>query len=224
MDPAPPIPRRQAGFTFVELLLAIALGALVAGILAAMLHGLLVAGAGQSSRLQGPHAARRALTTLAREAACAFPPPGAELAAVELATSTEPGKPEVRLAFYAPVAAEQARAGTAYDLHHVVYEVHRQEEGRRVLQRISAPCSGPFTNTYVTNPLLAGHFSLEIAAVTNDAIHAAWPLPDAESSHLPSSLRLTLLLPQTAPLQTEALIQAAAGMPSPVRSPAGEEK
>jgi type II secretory pathway pseudopilin PulG len=223
MDLAPPSPRRQAGFTFVELLLAIALGVLVAGILAALLHGLLAAGEGQARRLQGPHAARRALLTLSREIACAFAPPGAEQAALELTTSTEPGKPEVRIAFSAPVASEPSGAGTAYDLHQVVYEVHRQEEGRRILQRISAPCAGPFTNAFVTNPLLTGRFSLEIAAVTNDVVHAAWPLPDAEPSHLPSALRLVLELPQAAPIQIEALIQAAAGLPARTQPPAAAE-
>ena len=39
---------RPSGFTFVELLLALALGALVAAILGALIHGLFSAGAGQA--------------------------------------------------------------------------------------------------------------------------------------------------------------------------------
>ena len=47
-------PNRSPGFTFVELLLALALGALVAAILGTLVHGLFAAGEGQSGRLRGP--------------------------------------------------------------------------------------------------------------------------------------------------------------------------
>ena len=79
---------RQTGFTFIELLLALALGTLVAVILAALVHGLIVAGAGQSSRTRGPFAARAALRTLSREISCAFAPPVKDLAPLRLSTST----------------------------------------------------------------------------------------------------------------------------------------
>ena len=44
---------RPSGFTFVELLLALALGALVAAILGTLVHGLFTAGEGQAGRLRG---------------------------------------------------------------------------------------------------------------------------------------------------------------------------
>ena len=47
---------RRSGFTLVELLLSIALGVLVAAVLAALIHGLLAAGEGQAARLRGPRA------------------------------------------------------------------------------------------------------------------------------------------------------------------------
>ena len=53
-----PLSSRRRGFTFVELLLAIVLAVLVAGILALLLRTLLAAGTGQAARLRGPFAAR----------------------------------------------------------------------------------------------------------------------------------------------------------------------
>jgi hypothetical protein len=209
----------------VELLLAIALGVLVAGILAALIHGLLVAGNGQTARLRGPVAARAAVRTLSREIACAFAPPVKNLAPLQLAASTEPGQPEVRLAFYAPVPSEPALAH-GYDIDQITYEVMSVGDGRRELRRISAPCSGPLTNAPVTNLLLSGRFSLAIEAVTNGVGRADWPPPKTAQLLLPPSMRLTLELPGEAPLRTEVLVQTANGIRSPVerKNPDPEEK
>ena len=199
----------------VELLLAIALGVCVAGILAALIHGLLSAGDGQSARLQGPVAARAAVRALSREIACAFAPPVKDLAPMQLSTSTEPGKPEVRLDFYAPVPAAAALAH-GYDIEQVAYEVWRIDSGLRELRRISVPCSGPYTNAPVTNWTMSGRFELAIEAVTNGAALAEWPPPGAREPRLPPSLRLSLRQPGEAPVQTEVLVQCATGIRSPV--------
>ncbi len=206
---------RQAGFTLVELLVAIALGVLVAGILATLIHGLLAARSGQSSRIHGPLAARAALRSLSREISCAFAPPVKDTPPLELVTSTEPDKPVVALTFYAPVPAEPI-AGSGYDIEQVTYEVFPVGPGQRELRRISAPCSGPFTLAPVTNRLLNGNFTLAIEAVTNGTAHAEWPPSQAEQPFLPTSMRLLLTLPGESPVQTEVLIQAANGIRSPI--------
>ena len=216
---SPPPSRRPTGFTFVELLLALALSAVVAAILAALLHGLLVAGEGQSARARGPYAAKNALRQIARDAACAFAPPVADLKPMELSTSPDPAQPEIRLAFYVPAPADTAWRH-AYDIHRVIFEVRRQPDGLRELQRIAAPCSGPFTNTFTTNRIFAGPFTLAIAAVSNDIPHAEWPPPGETSPALPASLLLSLQWKdQPDPFQTEALIQTAHGIRSPVERP-----
>lgn len=211
---------RNPGFTFVELLLALALGAIVAAVLAALVHGLFVAGAGQSSRVRGPFAARAALRALAREVSCAFAPPVKDLAPMGLATSSDPGQPEVRLSFFVPVPAAPPPGG--YDIHQVSYEVVRVGGARRELRRIAVPCSGPRTNAPTTNLLLQGRFSLAIEALTNATPHAEWPPAKAEQPGLPSSLRLALALDGAEPLRTEALIQAAAPLRSPLERRAAE--
>lgn len=203
---------RPSGFTFVELLLALALGALVAAILGLLVHGLFSAGNSQAARLRGPFAAQAALRTLAREISCAFAPPVKDLAPLRLSASTEIGKPETILAFYVPVPAP-----LGYDIEQVTYEVAPTRGPLRELRRISAPCSGPLTNAPVTNLLFEGRFALAIEAMTNGTACAAWP-PDQtqDKPTLPASLRLTLSLDGQEPFRTEVLIQTAAGIQSPI--------
>ncbi len=213
---------RAPGFTFVELLLALALGALVAAILAALVHGLLSAGEGQAARANGPFAARSALRTLSHEISCAFSPPVQDLAPLQLSTSTEVGKPEVVLSFYAPVPAEPRILG-GYDIHHVTYEVSPTRDGQRALQRISSPCSGPLTNAPVTNRLFEGRFVLAIEAMTNGTACAEWPPGEnGEKPVLPASIRLSLSMPGEELLQTEVILQAATPIRSPVERKAAE--
>ncbi len=203
---------RLSGFTFVELLLALALGAMVAAILGVLVHGLLSASGSQAARLSGPFAARAALRTLAREISCAFAPPVEDLAPLRLAASTEIGKPQVVLSFYVPVPGP-----LGYDVEQVTYEAAPTRRDRYEIRRISAPCSGPYTNAPVTNLLFEGRFTLAIEAVTNGTPCAEWPPPQTQDKPtLPASLRLTLTMPGQEALQTEVLIQAAAGIRSPV--------
>ena len=224
MSPAHPNVRRN-GFTLVELLLSIALGVLVAGILATVLHGLLSADDAQGKRLRGPFAARAALRSISREITCAFAPPVKDLAPLLLSNSTEPGKPEVQLVFFAPVSAAPYFAH-GYDIEKVTYQVIQQRKGQKKLLRISVPCSGPATNAPVTNLLFTGSFTLSMEAITNGTARTEWPPKKMENPTLPTSMRLTLSLPREAPLQTEVLLQAATGIRSPIDRPqaAPEEK
>ena len=215
-SPAPST--RTAGFTMVELLLAIALGVLVAGLLAALIHSLWTARESQAGRARGPQAARAALRVLSREIACAFAPPVKGLVPLKIETSTEPGKPETVLAFYAPVPADGFTDGR-YDIAQITYEVARDGAGLRELRRIAVPCSGPGTNAPVTNRLLNGRFTLAIEALTNGTAQAAWPPPNAEAPVLPGSLRLSLAWQGEPSIQTEVLIQAAHGISSPIERP-----
>ena len=211
--------RPCAGFTLVELLLATVLAVLVAAILAALIHGLLTAGDSLAGRVRGPFAARAALRALSREAACAFAPPVEELAPLQLGVSTEPDQPRVQLVFYAPVPAATGLIG-GYDLEQITWRVQPFADGHRELQRISVPCSGPFTNVPTTNLWLAGPFELAIEAVTNGTGLAVWPPPGMDPPALPPALRMTLAWPGEAPLHTEVLIQTANGLRSPVERPA----
>jgi len=218
LNPAPSS-SRQAGFTMVELLLALSLGVLVAGILGALIHGLLTAGEGQTSRIKGPYAARFAVRTLSREIASAYAPPVKDLAPLQLSTSTEPGKPSLLLSFYTPV---QASIGA--DIEQVTYAVESIGKGNHELQRISVPCSGPYTNLPTTNRLLSGRFTLVVTAIEEENALAEWPPSQATETDLPASMHLSLTLSGENPIETEVLIQAALGVSSPLeREPASVE-
>lgn len=203
---------RPAGFTFVELLLALALGALVAAILGTLVHGLFAAGEGQSGRLRGPFAARAALRILARELACAYAPPIEDVPPLELSVSTEVGQPETVLSFYVPVPGP-----LGYDIVQVTYEITPTRGAQREWRRISAPSSGPYADAPVTNVLFTGPFALTVEILSEEVVHPVWPPPQGETKPgLPSSARLTLALPGQKPQQTEVLIQAATGIRCPI--------
>lgn len=205
-------PSRRAGFTLVELLLAMALGVLVAAILGALIHSLLSAGEGQFSRTRGAYAARSALRVLSRDLACAYAPPVKELQPMELSTSTEPGKPLLLLSFYAPV-----NGPVGPDMEQVTYAVEPAGRDGHALQRISSPCIGPGTNAPVTNSLLTGRFTFSAEAIVDGEPVAVWPQPGDTETGLPRSMRLTLNLQDSDPMETEVLIQTANNIPSPLK-------
>ena len=210
---------RPAGFTFVELLLALALGALVAAILGTLVHGLFAAGEGQSGRLRGSFAARAALRILSRELACAYAPPAEDVPPLQLSVSTEVGQPETVLSFYVPVPGP-----LGYDIEQVTYEIAPTRGAQREWRRISAPCSGPFADAPVTNVLFTGSFSLIVEILSEEVAHPVWPPPQGETKPgLPASVRLTLALPGQAPRPTEVLLQAATGIRCPIERAAADE-
>jgi hypothetical protein len=142
------------------LLLALALGVLVAATLAALIRGLLAGGEGQAARFQGPVAARAAMRDLSRDIACAFAPPIENLAPLTLKPVSDDGKSGVELSFFVSTVMADSFMGLGYDIEQVTYRLARGVDGRSEILRISAPCSGPATNAPVTNRLLAGRFDL----------------------------------------------------------------
>lgn len=204
-------PTRRAGFTLVELLLAMALGVLVAGILGALIHSLLSAGESQLSRTRGPYAACAALRALSRDLSCAYAPPVKDLQPMELSTSTEPGKPLLLLSFYTPV-----NGPVGPDIEQITYTVEAAGRDQHVLQRISSPCIGPNINAAVTNSLLIGRFALLAEAVADGELLPVWPPPEDNGAGLPCSMRLTLTLRDQDPMETEVLIQTANDISSPL--------
>lgn len=221
---------RRGGFTLVELLVAIALGALVALILAALLHGLVHSEQVQTRHLEGPVAARSALLRLARETSCAFAPPNPQITPLSLELSSEWGGPELRLAFYLPVPSRAPQLPGFYGVEKVAYEV-RTVEGAvgakgapvRELVRISSPCAGPRENDGLKTTLLRGAFNLVVRVPeaegerTVDSMAETWP-PAGEKSGkggidgqppLPPSLWFSIRLPGQDAIETEALVHCA---------------
>lgn len=219
--PYPPRKSPDGGFTFVELLLALALGVLVLATLGLLLRSLFVSGEMQAERLGGPFAARRALRSLSREISCAFAPPAENVVPLSLSSSTEPGKPALLLSFYLPVPSPDFPG--AYDVHRVEYRVVSAEPGKRDFLRISSPCSGPATNAPSTNLIFRGRFSLSAEVSDDGKSHPQWPPADEPAAGLPDSVALSLLLHgRDEPMQTEALVHSASVVRSPVERPRTE--
>ena len=214
---------RRDAFTLVELLLAVALGAMVAAILAAILHGLVRSDRAQTRHLAGPVAARAALLRMAREVSCAFAPPGTgnadpDGAPLSLSRSVagEPGEAELRLAFYLPIPSRAPQLPGFYGVERVTYEVRPVPGGGagRELLRMSVPCSGPRTNDVRKTTLLRGNFKLSVRAGgdagTDDPSDGIWPPESATAAGagaaLPESLRFSILLPGDETVETETLL------------------
>lgn len=221
---------RRGGFTLVELLVAIALGSLVALILASLLHGLVRSGQVQTRNLEGPVAARTALLRLARETSCAFAPPNPQITPLALELSAEWGEPELRLAFYLPVPSRTPQLPGFYGVEKVSYEVRTVdgeggEKGApvRELVRISSPCAGPRANDERKTTLLRGPFSLVIRVpgedgdISGESAAETWPPAKAVGGKdasdgqppLPPSLWFSIRLPGQDAIETEALVHCA---------------
>lgn len=227
---------RRGGFTLVELLVAIALGSLVALILASLLHGLIRSEQVQTRYLEGPVAARSALLRLARETSCAFAPPDSQITPLSLDLSAEWGEPELQLAFYLPVPSRAPQLPGFYGVERVAYEVRTVggEAGTkgapvRELVRISSPCAGPQANDELETVLLRGPFTLVIRVSgaegdnSGDSMAETWPPPKAASGKdasdgqppLPPSLWFSIRLPGQDAIETEALVHCAHVLPPP---------
>ncbi len=228
--PARPCARNGEGFTLVELLLAVALGSLVALILASLLHGLVIGERGQSRILEGPVAARSALLRLARETACAFAPPDPQTTPLALELPDEPGGPEVRLSFHLPVPSRAPQLPGFHGVEKVRYEVRavsgaRAEGGMpvRELVRISSPCAGPLANDERKEVVLRGPFALSVrvsggdGGQSGDSTSGTWPPAGAGAGKdggngqapLPPALWFSIRLPGQEAIVTEALVHCA---------------
>lgn len=219
----------RGGFTLVELLLAVALGSLVAMILAALLHGLIGGERAQTRHLEGPLAARSALLRLARETACAFAPPDPDITPLALELPTGEGEPELRLAFYLPVPSREPRLPGFYGVEKVTYEVRVVGGGGekgvpvRELSRISAPCAGPRADDGRKTVLLRGAFNLAVrvpdaeGGTAGGSMAETWPPGgegggeggDGKQPPLPPSLRFSVRLPGQEAVETETLVHCA---------------
>lgn len=225
---------RFGGFTLVELLVAVALGSLVALILASLLHGLVRSDRIQTRHLEGPIAARNALLRLARETACAFAPPDPKITPLSLELPTDWGEPELRLSFYLPVPSREPRLPGFYGVERVVYEVRTLEgtgtNAVRELVRLSSPCAGPQADDRRKTTLLRGPFQLAVRVPDAEggkrdaSMSETWPSgekggggsgEDNEQPPLPPSLWFSIRLPGQEPIETETLVHCAHVLEAP---------
>ncbi len=153
--------RGREGFTLVELLAAVGIGAGTAVALAGLSWGVVRLAEGQSARGR-TWRAEAVLHRMAQDFSCAYAPPTREGdEPVFLAErSTEAGEAEGRLVLWRP--EERAAWSETYGVRRVAYEWRKSgKRGGRVLTREERPSSGPGTNFPVKEVLLEGDFSME---------------------------------------------------------------
>ena len=218
-------------------MVAVALGSLVALILASLLHGLIRSDRAQTQHLEGPVAARSALLRLARETACAFAPPNPKIVPLTLETSDEWDMPELSLSFYLPVPSRVPGLPGFYGVEKVTYEVRPVEDGgggnpsapMRELVRISSPCAGPRADDKRKATLLRGPFTLVVRVPGAEegkpdaSMAETWPPPgkprgkggDSGQPPLPPSLWFSIRLPGQDAIETEALVHCAHALEAP---------
>ena len=214
--------RRSGGFTLVELLLAIALSSVVAAILAAAIHALVVANRTEAARQAGPAAAHAALLRVAEEVSMAYRPPVAPggRPVFSVSRSLDPAEPEIVLSFFAPVPEENAPPPFRYDIAEVAYAVQIVRPHVRELRRISHPCSGPEVEMPRTNVLLRGDFRFDAQVLAEGGAHETWPPEgkrgaeegDDAPEELPPAVRLSIAADGEEAVASDVLIQAAHGI------------
>lgn len=153
--------RGREGFTLVELLAAVGIGAGTAVALAGLSWGVVRLAEGQSARGRAWRA-EAVLHRMAQDFSCAYAPPTREGdEPVFLAErSTEAGEADGRLVFWRP--EERAAWSETYGVRRVAYEWRKSgRKGGRVLTREEWPSSGPGTNFPLKEVLLEGDFSME---------------------------------------------------------------
>lgn len=209
-----PFFRQAAGFTMVELVLAIGLSSILLVILASCIHVLIVTNGIQAGQQKGIYAMHDALRVLMRDAGSAFLPPVEDLEPFRLEVSRDPLLPETLLAFYAPVPDDQLPSPHAYDIAQITHIIRQHSSRQREWLRITTPCSGPYTNTPQTNLLFRGAFRFSAQVLEKgQVLHEAWPLL-LGATNLPPALRITCTLDGEDPVTTDVLIQAAHGIRS----------
>lgn len=250
---SPPPSAPSAAFTFVELLCALALTAIVALLLAALLHALVRLSVIQDATLSGPLAARTVLLRIAAEAGAAYAPPtpipegnesrpgGTWPAPSTAATnpppfsldrSDDPAQPRTSLSFLLPVPLGDPTLPGFFTLHRVTYLDRPSPPPARTrdLLRLSSPLLGPDASTVTTQLLFRAPFRLDLTATPppspgrSPAPSSIWPLPPPaqgrsptnqppSSPPLPSTLTLTLTLPDAPPLTLTTPIHATYSLP-----------
>lgn len=148
------------GFTLVELLAALGIGAATALALAGLVWGVGRLAEGQSGR-ERVWRAERALQRMGQDLACAWAAPVEEgESAFSAGVSAEAGEAEGRVEFWRP--EERAVWSEMYGVRRVAWEWRKAGKGRRVLERKEWRSAGAGTNEPVREVVLEGDFSMRM--------------------------------------------------------------
>lgn len=192
-----------AGFTLIELVLALAIAVLVAALAWSLLFTTTDTVERQQDAARGPQAAARAMDLLAEDLTHLFIPAGDEACAPALRAA---GDEPFELSFCRMQASGSTRELPWTEPRAIVYRVGGGDSFTAALLRVSATLSG--VERVETNVLVERIESLRVEFSDGAAWHAGWPPPEGGDLK-PRVARVELRLPgRIEPLSAEYWLPA----------------
>jgi prepilin-type N-terminal cleavage/methylation domain-containing protein len=189
-------PQGEAGFTLVELLLALFLFALVAGVVFAAFAAVASGVEKGRQHIELYRVGRVALLRMAQEVGAAMPPPAGSATGFQGKKNADGGAGRDRIDFLTIPYRRYSDKVPSYELCHVAYYVADNAQGKTALFR-EEDCSGeederrgPATRLELTD-LAVG---LEITYYDAAKDYEEWPPLRDDQSLLPCRVRLALTL------------------------------
>ncbi|OQW97145.1 MAG: hypothetical protein BWK77_02550 [Verrucomicrobia bacterium A1] len=165
--------------TLIEVVLAIAIAALVVTLVFSIYHTVTVTLRRQQERQAGPAAAAAAAQQLARDLACTFIAWNDEAMVFALSPTNEA---DSEISFCTAVLPDGETDPRWFELQRVVYRVATDPAHERALTRESRPLVGPATmSPPVTNYLAMGIEQFRVTAYDGTNWSESWPVPGASA-------------------------------------------
>ena len=189
-------PQRDAGFTLVELLLALFLFAFIAGVIFAAFAAVASGVEKGRQHIELYHVGRVALLRMAQEIGAAMPPPAGSAVFFQGKKNADGGTGHDRIDFLTIPYRRYSDKVPSYELCHVAYYVADNTQGKTALFR-EEDCSGEederrehATRLELTD-LAVG---LEMTYYDAEKDYEEWPPNRDDQSLLPCRVRLALTL------------------------------
>ncbi len=198
----------RSGMTLIETLLALAITALVLGLIYSIYHTTLTVVNDQQTRVHGPIAAMRALEDLSRSLACSLQLSTTEDPAFELKPPQPPRDKSSTLTFLTATARSNDDLQW-YDILSVIYRVGTEAEEAGILFCETQEITGPSAELPpVTNIVLRGVEQFHAELFDGHEWLDEWP--DRETPEMPQGARLSIKLKDSdqPPFLTEVFIPA----------------
>ena len=193
--------------TLIELILSIAIAALLVTLVFSVYHTVSLTMQGQDERRRGAEAAAGAVRQMARDITCTFAPKSDEMCKFSL--EKDPAAPiATRLSFCTAILPDNEADRRWFELHRVIYRVGIDTKNSTTLFRENQPLVGPGAIAApVTNILVNGVESFNVTVYDGAEWKDEWTSLDA----LPRAARIELTARYgagTKTFQAEVLIPA----------------
>ncbi len=201
----------RKAFTLIEVLLAISIAALVAGLVFSLYH--MAAGilGDREDRKRAETSAVRALQQLSRDLAGSLHADMYEACDFELSVADHPVSGSARLSLCTTVMPYPEDDLRWHEVHHVVYQMEISGPDNHRLIRVHQPLAGPGALSYaVTNSLLDQVDHFKVTILHEEEWHSEWSAESPEDWPKAARIILQAEMPygKSREFRTEVLIPA----------------